>query len=270
VPTMFAAINDYSKLAAFDLGSIKACISGGAPLPLKVKQRFESLSGCKLIEGYGLTEAAPIVTANPLEGLNKEASIGLPVPGTRVTITAREDPHKVLDIGEHGEICVTGPQVMAGYWRQPDATAEVMTEGRLRTGDVGYMDEDGYTFIIDRIKDLILVSGFNVYPRNVEEGVYQHPAVAECTVIGVADDYSGEAVKAFVKLKDGQTLTAEALADFLKDKLGKHEQPTHIEFRDALPKTLIGKLSKKELVAEEAAKRTSGTAATGAQGAPQG
>ena len=255
VPTMFAAINAYPKLAAFDLGSIKACISGGAPLPLEVRQRFESLSGCTLVEGYGLTEAAPIVTANPLEGLNKEGSIGLPVPGTRVTITDREDPRKVLGIGEHGEICVTGPQVMAGYWNRADETAEVMVEGRLRTGDVGYMDEDGYTFIIDRMKDLILVSGFNVYPRNVEEGVYQHPGVAECTVIGVADDYSGEAVKAFVKLKEGQSLTVEALSAFLEDKLGKHEQPKHIEFRGELPKTLIGKLSKKELVAEETAKR---------------
>ena len=143
---------------------------------------------------------------------------------------------------------------MAGYWNRPEETAAALVEGRLRTGDVGYMDEDGYTFIIDRIKDLVLVSGFNVYPRNVEEGVYQHPAVAECTVIGIADDYSGEAVKAFVKLKEGQSLTAEELSAFLEDKLGKHEQPKHIEFCDELPKTMVGKLSKKELVAEEAAK----------------
>ena len=263
VPTMFAAINGHPNLAQFDLGSIKACISGGAPLPLEVKQRFESLSGCKLVEGYGLTEAAPIVTANPLQGLNKEASIGLPVPGTRLTITARDDPHKVLEVGEHGEICVTGPQVMAGYWKRPEATAEVMVEGRLRTGDVGYMDEDGYTFIIDRMKDLILVSGFNVYPRNVEEGIYQHPAVAECTVIGIADDYSGEAVKAFVKVKEGQSLTTEALAAFLQDKLGRHELPKFIEFRDELPKTMIGKLSKKELVTEEMAKSQAAKGATG-------
>ena len=254
VPTMFAAINGHASLAKFDLASIRACISGGAPLPVEVKQRFEKLTGCKLIEGYGLTEAAPIVTANPLEGLYKEGSIGLPVPGTRITITDREDPQKVLGLGERGEICVTGPQVMAGYWNRPEETAAALVEGRLRTGDVGYMDEDGYTFIIDRIKDLVLVSGFNVYPRNVEEGVYQHPAVAECTVIGIADDYSGEAVKAFVKLKEGQSLTAEELSAFLEDKLGKHEQPKHIEFRDELPKTMVGKLSKKELVAEEAAK----------------
>ena len=252
----------HPDLAQFDLGSIKACISGGAPLPLEVRQRFEKLSGCKLVEGYGLTEAAPIVAANPLEGLNKEGSIGLPVPGTRVTITQRDDPHKVLGLGEHGEICVTGPQVMAGYWNRPEDTAAVMVEGRLRTGDVGYMDEDGYTFIIDRIKDLVLVSGFNVYPRNVEEGVYQHPAVAECTVIGIADDYTGEAVKAFVKLNEGQSLGAEELSAFLEDKLGKHELPKHIEFRDELPKTMVGKLSKKELVAEEAAKAAAAKAET--------
>ena len=262
VPTMFAAINGHANLAKFDLGSIKACISGGAPLPLEVKQRFEKLTGCKLVEGYGLTEAAPIVTANPLEGLYKEGSIGLPLPGTRVTITDREDPHKVLDLGERGEICVTGPQVMAGYWNRPEDTAAVLVEGRLRTGDVGYMDEDGYTFIIDRIKDLVLVSGFNVYPRNVEEGVYQHSAVAECTVIGIADDYTGEAVKAFVKLKEGKSLGAEELSAFLKDKLGKHELPKHIEFRDELPKTMVGKLSKKELVAEEAAKAAAAKAET--------
>ena len=170
VPTMFAAINGHASLAKFDLASIRACISGGAPLPLEVKQRFEKLTGCKLIEGYGLTEAAPIVTANPLEGLYKEGSMGLPVPGTRITITDREDPQKVLGLGERGEICVTGPQVMAGYWNRPEETAAALVEGRLRTGDVGYMDEDGYTFIIDRIKDLVLVSGFNVYPRKRRGG----------------------------------------------------------------------------------------------------
>ena len=143
---------------------------------------------------------------------------------------------------------------MAGYWRNDDATREVIVDGRLRTGDVGYMDTDGYTFIIDRIKDLILVSGFNVYPRNVEEGIYKHPAVEEVTVIGVPDEYQGQGVKAFVKLKEGQSLTQEELRAFLQDKLGRHELPKHIEFRGALPKTMIGKLSKKELVAEEHAK----------------
>ncbi len=251
VPTMYQAINTYPKLADYDLTSIKTCISGGAPLPLEVKQRFEKLTGCKVVEGYGLTETAPVATCNPLEGENKENSIGILVPGTTIEITDRDDPHKVLAQGEVGEICISGPQVMKGYWQRDDATAETIMDGRLHTGDVGYMDEDGYTFIIDRIKDLILVGGFNVYPRNVEEAIYLHPAVDEVTVIGVTDDYSGQAVKAFVKLKADANLESPELTEFLRERLGKHEMPKRIEFRGELPKTMIGKLSKKELVAEE-------------------
>ncbi|MCH8187347.1 MAG: long-chain fatty acid--CoA ligase [Proteobacteria bacterium] len=251
VPTMFQAINTYPKLANYDLTSIKACISGGAPLPLEVRQRFEGLTGCRVIEGYGLTETSPVVCANPLDGENKKNSIGIPMPRTVIEITDRDDPHKVLAQGEVGEICISGPQVMKGYWRRDDATAETIMDGRLHTGDLGYMDEDGYIFIIDRIKDMILVSGFNVYPRNVEEGIYQHSAVDEVTVIGITDDYSGQAVKAFVKLKAEANLDAAELTEFLRERLGKHEMPKHIEFRGELPKTMIGKLSKKELVAEE-------------------
>ena len=251
VPTMFAAINNHPRLTQFDLSSLKGCISGGAPLPLEVKQRFESQSGCTVFEGYGLTETSPVATANPLEGKNKENSIGLPVPLTRITITDREDPRKELPIGETGEICVEGPQVMSGYWQNEAATSSAIVDGRLHTGDIGYMDEDGYTFIIDRMKDLILTGGFNVYPRNVEEAIYQHPLVVECTVIGIPDDYYGQSVKAFVKLEDNSTLSSDELTAFIRDKLGKHEIPKYIEFRDGLPKTMIGKLSKKELVAEE-------------------
>jgi len=254
VPTMYTAINNFPALHKYDLTSIKGCISGAAPMPLEVRQRFEALTGCKLVEGYGLTEAAPVVCCNPLDGENKENSVGLPVPGTTVTITDREDPHKVMAQGEIGEICIGGPQVMTGYWGRPDATAETIIDGRLHTGDVGYMDEQGYTFIIDRIKDLILVGGFNVYPRNVEEGIYKHPAVEEVTVIGVPDEYQGQSVKAFVKLKSDQTLNADELTAFLREQLGKHEIPRHIEFRNELPKTMVGKLSKKELVQEEMAK----------------
>ena len=260
VPTMFGAINAHPKLKDFDLKSIKACISGGAPLPVEVKQKFEELSGCTLVEGYGLTETSPVATCNPFSGRNKPGSIGLPMPGTVIEIVDREDPTKVLPQGETGEICISGPQVMAGYWGNDTATREVMVEGRFRTGDVGYTDPEGYTFIIDRIKDLVLVSGFNVYPRNVEEGIYQHPAVDEVTVIGVPDEYQGQSVKAFVKLKDGHALTQEELMAFLQDKLGRAEIPKHIEFRAALPKTMIGKLSKKELVAEEQAKIESANA----------
>ncbi len=254
VPTMYTAINNYPELSKYDLTSIKGCISGAAPMPLEVRKRFEALTGCSLVEGYGLTEASPVVCCNPLDGDNKENSVGLPMPQTRVVITDRDDPHKVMPQGEIGEICIEGPQVMKGYWNRPDATKDVLIDGRLHTGDVGYLDEDGYTFIIDRIKDLILVGGFNVYPRNVEEGIYKHPAVEEVTVIGVPDEYQGQSVKAFVKLKKGENLGADQLVAFLRDHLGKHEIPRHIEFRSELPKTMVGKLSKKELVAEENAK----------------
>ncbi len=260
VPTMYTAIVNHPKPDSFDLTSIKTCMSGGAPLPLEIKRRFEALSGCKLVEGYGLTESSPIAASNPFEGVNKEGSVGIPVPGTTITIVDKDDPRKVLPRGEDGEICISGPQVMKGYWRREEATAETIVEGRLRTGDVGHLDEDGYLFIIDRKKDLVLVSGYNVFPRNVEEAIYRHPAVEEVTVIGVPDDYTGEAVKAFVKLAEGAALEADELRAFLRDKLGRHEAPKHIEFRAELPKTMIGKLSKKELVAEEAARREAGAA----------
>ncbi len=255
VPTMFTAINHHPDIAKYDLSSLKACISGGAPLPAEVKQQFEQLTGCKLVEGYGLTESSPTAACNPLFGVNKTGSIGVPVPGTSIVITDREDPDKVLAQGETGEICIVGPQVMKGYWKNPEATEKTIRHGRLHTGDVGYMDEEGYTFIIDRMKDLILCGGFNVYPRQVEEAIYQHPAVAEVTVIGIPDDYRGESPKAFIKLKPDQPApTVTELMGFLKSRLGRHEMPREIEFRAELPKTMIGKLSKKELVAEERAK----------------
>ena len=262
VPTMYTAINNYPKLSDYDLSSLKFCLSGGAPLPVEVKQNFESFTGCKLVEGYGLTETSPIASANPFMGVSKEASIGMPLPGTRIIITDREDPHKIMPQGEDGEICVEGPQVMLGYWGREEATAETIIDGRLHTGDVGYMDEEGYTFIIDRMKDLVLVGGFNVYPRHVEEAIYQHPGVEEVTVIGITDDYLGQAIKAFIKLKDGQTLNEDELKAFLQDKLAKHALPRQTEFRDELPKTMIGKLSKKELVAEEKEKYEAAKAAS--------
>lgn len=254
VPTMFAAINQSPKVKRLDLRSIKFCISGGAPLPVQVKQKFEDLTGCKLVEGYGLTEASPVAACNPLYGVNKAGSIGQPLPGTSIVITDRDDPKRIVDPGQRGEICIAGPQVMAGYWNRPEDTAKVIVDGRLRTGDIGAMDEDGYVFLIDRIKDLILVGGFNVYPRNVEEAIYQHSAVAEVTVCGVPDQRLGQAVKAFVRVREGSMLTEPELLDFLRSRIGKHELPRQIEFRAQLPKTLVGKLSKKELVEEETAK----------------
>lgn len=256
VPTVFNAINNSPNLDKYDLSSIKYCISGGAPLLAEVKTRFESLTGCVLVEGYGLSECSPVATCNPLQGIAKEGSIGVPLPGTLVEIRAPEEPRHLMPTREVGEICISGPQVMAGYLNREDETAATIVDGRLHTGDLGYIDEDGYVFLIDRMKDLIICSGYNVYPRVVEEAISLHPAVEEVTVIGIPDDYRGETPKAFVKVRRGQTLTAEALNEFLLDKLSPMERPTEIEFRDELPKTLIGKPSKKTLAAQESARVT--------------
>lgn len=261
VPTLYTAINNAPDIARYDLSSIRHCISGGAPLPIEVKQEFERKSGCSLVEGYGLTETSPIAACNPFDGVSKEGSIGLPMVGTTITIHDLEEPEKTVPQGERGELCVTGPQVMLGYWNRPEETAEALKGGRLRTGDVGYFDEDGYIFLVDRIKDLIICSGYNVYPRVIEEAAYQHPDVAEAIAIAIPDDYRGQAPKLFVKLVEGGTVTPDELQTFLKDHLSVIERPEDIEIRDELPKTTVGKLSKKELVEEEAAKRSNASAA---------
>ena len=257
VPTIYTAINHYKGLAKYDLSSIKYCISGGAPLPVEVKHDFERLTGCVLVEGYGLSETSPVVSCNPVEGVNKSGSIGLPVPGTLIEIVSLEDRKTVLPQGEKGEVCIRGPQVMMGYWHQRAETEAVLDEtpegARLHTGDIGYLDEDGYTFIVDRIKDMIAAGGFKIYPRLVEEAIYLHPAVEECIVAGVPDEYRGQTVKAWIKLRAGATLTHTELSAFLKDKLSPIEMPKQVEFRDRLPKTLIGKLSRKMMLEEEAA-----------------
>ncbi len=255
VPTMFIAMLNHPKLKTFDLSSLKYCVSGGAPLPVDVKERFEKITGCKVVEGYGLSEASPSVTCNPVEGPVKSGSIGQPLPGTIVSLRDLADPAQEVPLGEKGEICVKGPQVMKGYWKRPDETANQFVGDFLRTGDVGIMDDDGFIFIVDRIKDLIICSGYNVYPRRIEEAIYEHPAVEEVTVIGIKDQYRGEAPKAFIKLKAGMPATEADIRKHLEVKLSKIEMPAQIEFRDALPKTMIGKLSKKELKAEEEARR---------------
>ncbi|WP_277982443.1 long-chain-fatty-acid--CoA ligase [Sphingomonas faeni] len=254
VPTIYAAITTAAETQTIDLSSIHACISGGAPLPAEVRIAFEAATGAKLCEGYGLSEASPIITCNPIDGLNKPGSAGLPFPGTTIEIRDREDPTRLLPVGENGEICARGPQITQGYWHKPAATAELFADGALRTGDVGHLDADGYLFIVDRIKDLILAGGYNVYPRVIEEALYEHPSVLEAVVIGVPDKYRGQAPKAFVVLAEGTVATPLELRDFLRDKISKIELPREVEIRDSLPKTLIGKLSKKELVAEETAK----------------
>ena len=255
VPTIYTAINQAPDLAKYDLSSIRYCMSGGAPLPLEVKRQFEQITGCKLVEGYGLSESSPVATCNSMSGTNKENSIGLPVPGTDITIHDLEAPHDLMPVGERGEVWIKGPQIMKGYLNQAEETADTLRDGWLRTGDVGYMDDQGHFFLGDRLKDLILRSGYNVYPRMVEEAIYLHSAVSEVTVIGIKDEYRGESPKAFVKLKPNESLNETELKQFLEDKLSKIEMPSQIEFRDELPKTIIGKLSKKELVAEEQAQQ---------------
>jgi long-chain acyl-CoA synthetase len=259
VPTMYVAIINYPGVESLDLSSIKWCASGGAPLPLEVQKRFQDISGCRLAEGWGMTETSPTGTFTPLDGAVKPGSCGIPIPGITIKFADVDDPSRYVNLGEKGEICIGGPNVMKGYWKRPDATKETMTEdGFLRTGDVGYMDEDGYVFIVDRTKDMLLCGGFNVYPRIIEEAIYKHPSIEEVIVIGIHDDYRGQSPKAFVKLKvNAEPITLEQMKDFLKDKLGKHEMIGALEIRDALPRTAVGKLSKKELSEEEGRKRAS-------------
>ncbi|MGO8919390.1 MAG: long-chain-fatty-acid--CoA ligase [Stellaceae bacterium] len=252
VPTLFTAVYTDPAAGKIDLSSIKFCISGGAPLPLEVKHKFEAVTRCTVVEGYGLSETSPVVACNPLRGVNKPGSVGLPVPGTIVEIASLDDPERLAPQGERGEVVVRGPQVMAGYWRKPQATAEVLRDGRLRTGDVGYLDPEGYLFLVDRLKDIIIAGGYKIYPRNVEEAIYQHPKVAECIVLSVADAYRGQTVKAYVAPVAGASLDEAELRAFLRDKLSPIEMPKLFEFRSSLPKTLIGKPSKKALIEEEA------------------
>lgn len=253
VPTIYAAMANYDKISNYDFSSLKFCLSGGAPLPAEVKSAFETRTKAKLVaEGYGLTEFSPVATCNPLSAKARAGSIGLPVPGTVVEIISIEDGKTVLKSEEKGEVCVSGPQMMQGYYKRPDETANVIRDGRLHTGDVGYIDGEGFVYIVDRMKDMILVGGFNVYPRHVEEAIYTHPAVAECIVAGVPDKLRGEAVHAWVKPKDGNPLDAATLRAYLDGKISPIEMPKKIIIRDQpLPKTAVGKLSKKDLLAQE-------------------
>lgn len=260
VPTLYTALNGQQLHGEFD--QTRVCISGGAPLPLEVRREFEQRTGVNVVEGYGLSEASPIIACNPLEGLVKDNSCGPAFPGTALEIRDPADPTRLCAPGEKGEVCARGPQIMKGYWNRPEDTEKTFIYGALRTGDIGYLDQDGYLFLVDRIKDVILCGGYNVYPRVIEEALYEHPMVAEAVVIGVPDAYRGQAPKAFVVLHAGDILDQETLLGFLRERLNKIEIPSSIEFRDSLPKTMVGKLSKKDLVAEEAAKRA---AAAGGQ-----
>ncbi|MBS0527960.1 MAG: long-chain fatty acid--CoA ligase [Proteobacteria bacterium] len=256
VPTMFVAVLNHPEAGKVDLTSLKWCNSGGAPLPLEVQRSFEKLTGCRLAEGWGMTETSPTGTFTPVTNEPRAGSCGVPSPGITIKFLDTSDNVTYVPPGQTGELCIKGPNVMKGYWKKPDATAEIMTsDGFMRTGDVGYMDQDGYVYIVDRTKDMLLCGGFNVYPRVLEEAVYQHPSVAEVAVIGIHDEYRGQSPKAFVKLKAGAApFTLKELQAFLKDKLGKHEMIHALDIRAELPKTAVGKISKKDLYDEEARK----------------
>jgi len=246
-----------------DLKSIKVCISGAAPLPAPVQSKFEALSGAKLVEGYGLTETSPVTHCNPVFGERRAGSIGLPLPNT-ISAIINPETWEFLPPGEVGEIIIKGPQVMQGYWHRPDETASQLRDGWLRTGDIGVMDEDGYFKIVDRAKDLIIAGGFNIYPREVEQVLYQHPAVLEASVLGVPDAYRGETVRAYVVVKPGRTVTAAELTAFCKERLAPYKVPKQIVFRESLPMTLIGKVLRRalreEALREEALREASSAA----------
>jgi long-chain acyl-CoA synthetase len=262
VPTMWIALANTPDIDKRDFSSLRYAASGGAALPVEVAERFQRLTGQRLGGGWGMTETSPAGTGLPREWIGKAGSVGMPLPGITMEIVALDDPRKRLRPGEKGEIRVKGPNVTKGYWNAPEETARSFVDGYLLTGDIGHMDEDGYFYLVDRKKDMIISGGFNVYPRTIEEAIYEHPDVAEVSVIGVPDDYRGEAAKAFVQVKPGsRQFTLDALRVFLADKIGRHELPSHLEFRDVLPKTPVGKLSKKELIEEERQKRQTRAAA---------
>ncbi len=252
VSTLFAAINHCTTLSKYSLKSMRYCVSGGGPLPDAIKHEFEKLTGCTLVEGYGLSESSPVVACNPLKGENRTGSIGLPFPGTILEIVDVNDKKTLLPAGESGELCIRGPQVMAGYWQNLDATNDVLrkTEAgdyRLHTGDLAVMQEDGYFKIVDRLKELIISSGFNIYPRQVEEAIHLHPTVAECAVIGVDHTTRGEVPKAYIVFKPKQSCDALEFKQFLREHLPPYAVPYEYVFRTELPKTLVGKVDKKPL-----------------------
>jgi long-chain acyl-CoA synthetase len=247
VPTLFVALISDSRLPKLDLSSLWACISGSAPLPLEVRDRFESLSSCRILEGYGLTEASPVTHINPIVGPRPPGSIGLPLPGTVARVVDQETGARDLPPGEVGELILKGPQVMPGYWQNQEENDLALRNGWLYTGDLAKMDEQGYFYIVERKKDLIIAGGYNIYPREVEEVLYQHPQVQEAVALGVPDPYRGETVKVVIVPRDGARLTAEEIQAFCKRNLAVYKVPRIVEFRDHLPKSLVGKVLRRVL-----------------------
>lgn len=251
VPTLYSSILLNKEIKNVDMKSVEYCISGSASLPVEIIEKWDEVTGGHLVEGYGLTEASPVTHVNPLYGKIKAGSIGIPVPSTYAKIVDTETGTKEMPIGGEGELVVKGPQVMAGYYKNPEETNGVLKNGWLYTGDIAKMDEEGYFYIVDRKKDVIIVGGFNVYPREVEEILYQHPKVKEAAAVGVKEAAHGEVVKAFVVLKDGETATEQEIKNFFEGKIAKFKIPRYVEFRQDLPKTLVGKILRRELREEE-------------------
>lgn len=252
VPTMYQALLDHPDLAKTDFSLLRICISGGAPMSAELRQKFIDRTGAALVEGYGLTESSGVVSTNPYDGPVKAGTIGQPLPATHIRLIDKDDPSKMPPPGEPGELVVKGPQIMQGYWNRPDADGDSFTaDGWLRTGDVAVIDEDGYIRIVDRLKDMISVGGFKVYPSVIEAVIHEHPAVKEAICLGVPDSYRGEAPKLFVTLEDGTKSSGDELTEWVNSRLGKHERVVSVEVRAELPKTMIGKLDRKALRAEQ-------------------
>lgn len=251
VPTMLIGMLNHPDIAKTDLSCIKGCFSGSAPLPVEVIKTFREKTGTDISEGFGMTESSPVTHSNPYKGQRKIGSIGVPYPDTYARIVSLDDGVTDMPVGEIGELVIRGPQVMKGYWNRPEATADTVIDGWLHTGDIAKMDEEGYFYIVDRKKDMIISGGYNVYPRDIDEVYYQHPKVEEACSVGIPHETRGEQVKVFLVLKAGQTATEEEMIDYCKDKLAKYKWPTQIEFRTELPKSTVGKILRKELRAQE-------------------
>jgi long-chain acyl-CoA synthetase len=252
VPRMFIEINKHPDAKKTDFSSLVAAISGGAPLPLEVAREFKRITGSDLVEGYGLSETSPVTHVTPLGVPPKEGSIGPPVADTFIKIVDLQDESKTLDIGETGEIVLKGPQVFKGYWDMPEATAEVLSaDGWFKTGDVGRMDEEGWAYVVDRKKEMVIVSGYNVYPAEVEDALFQHPKIAEAAVAGLTDEKRGEIVAAWVVVKEGESLSEQEVIDHCKEFLAPYKVPKRITFRESLPANMVGKVLRRKILEEE-------------------
>jgi long-chain acyl-CoA synthetase len=256
VPTLYNGMINFPDLKKYSLKSLRACFSGGAPMPLDTIKTFESLTGAQICEGYGLTESSPVTHINPFGGTTKPGTIGLPIPNTDAKLVDVDDYTKDVDEkGQPGELCLKGPQIMKGYINRPEETEATIKDGWLLTGDIAVVDEEGYFSIVDRKKDMIISSGFNIYPRDVDEVLFAHPKIMEACVIGVPDTHSGERIKAFIVMKEGETATAEEIIEYCKENLTRYKIPKYVEFVDDLPKSAVGKILRKELRAMELAKK---------------